>query len=548
MPRILYMKLAPIILAALLVSLAYSRGMPVAAQAQATTTPIQHLVVIFQENVSFDHYFATYPNTAGMPGDPLFTAAAGTPTVNGLGGDLLTNNPNAANPFRFDRDQALTCDQDHAYTDEQKAFNGGKMDQFVQSVEGKPSNPLQYCPADANGNLYAVMGYYDAGTVTALWNYAQNFAMNDSSYSTVFGPSTPGAINLVAADTSGVLCGAPGPNYGPDIPLCGDKNAPPASSVATPAPSGATTGTTTNDSDPYWDICSKQDASALSASSLRNIGDMMNDAGLTWGFFEGGFRLTPDGMCSAKHNPEAALRAMGIDPATETTTLTADYIPHHEPFQYYASTANPMHLPPSSTSSIGRTDQANHQYDMDDFWTAANAGNMPAVSFLKAPAYQDGHAAYSDPLDEQVFLTNTINSLMLLPSWPNTAVLVLYDDSDGWYDHVFSPQGSRSNTPMDFMCGDTNTMNIPARCGFGPRQPFLVISPLAKKNYVSHTVTDQASVAKFIEDNWLGGARLGSTSFDNSAGSILDMFDFTQAGANPRTLNLDPDTGVPTGP
>src|SRR5260370_35440429 len=83
----------------------------------STTTPIQHLVVIFDENVSFDHYFGTYPNAQNPSGEPSFTARPNTPSVNGLTGALLTNNPNAANPQRLARPQALTCHQDHPYTD-----------------------------------------------------------------------------------------------------------------------------------------------------------------------------------------------------------------------------------------------------------------------------------------------------------------------------------------------------------------------------------------------------------------------------------------------
>ena len=116
-----------------------------------------------------------------------------------------------------------------------------------------------------------------------------------------------------------------------------------------------------------------------------------------------------------------------------------DYSPHHEPFEYYASTANPMHKPPTSVAMVGHTDQANHQYDTADFFAAANAGNLPAVSYLKAPKYQDGHAGYSDPLDEQTWLADTINQLQSLPTWRSTAVVVTYDDSDGWYDHVLGP-------------------------------------------------------------------------------------------------------------
>jgi len=107
-----------------------------------TTTPIKHLVVIFQENISFDHYFGTYPNAKNPPGEPAFTAAAGTPSVNGLSAALLTHNPNQANPHRLDRSQALTCDQNHDYTPEQQAFDRGLMDKFVRAFAGRPQGPI----------------------------------------------------------------------------------------------------------------------------------------------------------------------------------------------------------------------------------------------------------------------------------------------------------------------------------------------------------------------------------------------------------------------
>jgi phospholipase C len=106
-----------------------------AQNTSTTSTPIQHVVVIFQENVSFDHYFATYPNAANPGGEPVFVARKGThpsPTVNGLTGPLMTHNPNSVQPFRMDRSQAIVCDQSHDYTGEQKALDGGLMDRFVE--------------------------------------------------------------------------------------------------------------------------------------------------------------------------------------------------------------------------------------------------------------------------------------------------------------------------------------------------------------------------------------------------------------------------------
>ena len=129
--------------------------------------------------------------------------------------------------------------------------------------------------------------------------------------------------------------------------------------------------------------------------------------------------------------------------------VTADYIPHHAFFEYWASTANPNHTRPSSVSEIGHDGPANHNYDVNDFFKALKTGDLPAVSFVKAPAFQDGHAGYSDPLDEQAFVVNVINSLQKSEDWDSTAVVILYDDSDGWYDHVMSPIVNQSTSPAD---------------------------------------------------------------------------------------------------
>ena len=498
---------AAVLAVLLLASGVAAQGQPDPAAAYPTATPIKHLVVIFQENVSFDHYFATYPVAANPPGEPAFHAVAGTPAVNGLTEALRLHNPNSANPQRLARAQALTCDQDHRYTQEQKAFDGGLMDAFVENTG------VAQCAGGAFGRPGLVMDYYDGNTVTALWNYAQHFAMSDNSFGTNFGPSTPGALNLVSGQTHGV----------------------------TPAEAAGVTanGTVISDADPSHDDCS---GSRLRlAMSGRNIGDLLNTHGVSWGWFQGGFR--PTGRAGGKAVCGARSRNIG-------GVEVPDYSPHHQPFQYYASTANPHHLPPTSVAAIGHADAANHAYDLADFWAAADAGSLPAVSFLKAKMSEDGHAGYSDPLDEQRFLVQTINRLEALPTWSTTAVVIAYDDSDGWYDHVMGPIVSRSNDPRydalagPALCGRPAAGAALDRCGYGPRLPLLVISPWARANFVDHGVTDQTSVLRFIEDNW-GTGRIGGGSLDELAGSILPMFDF---GAGPRTptLVLDPATGQPT--
>jgi phospholipase C len=183
-------------------------------RAASTRTPIQHLVVIFQENVSFDHYFGTYPTATNADGSP-FTAAPGTPSVNGL----PAVNPNSAAPRRLDSSPLglagspggqITCDQDHNYNDEQRAFDNGAMDKFVETVGTDGGTHRPGGGTTSGGPLCdpkIVMDYYDGNTTTAYWNYAQHYAMSDNSFSPTFGPSSPGAINLVSGDTGGVLAG-----------------------------------------------------------------------------------------------------------------------------------------------------------------------------------------------------------------------------------------------------------------------------------------------------------------------------------------------------
>ncbi len=492
-----------------------------------TATPIEHVVVIFQENVSYDHYFGTYPTAANLPGETPFHASPFTPPADGLTHQLLTANPNLDNPSRLSPAQALTCDQDHEYKAEQEAAHNGLMDLFVQKTD---SGPCKY-----PGNFYSpglVMDYYDGNTVTALWNYAQRFAMSDNSYGTTYGPSTPGALNLVSGQTHGVVA------------------------TATPGTSSLTgeviDGTIIGDPQPLGDDCSTRDQVQLSGP---NVGDLLNRKGITWGFFEGGFRPTvpynpatgAKAVCGAAHNIGAAIGGTGTSGPKPYGTKS-DYIPHHEPFQYYASTANPHHLPPSSPAAIGHTDQANHQYDLTDFWTAADSGHLPAVSFLKAPGYQDGHAGYSTPLDEQRFIVETINHLQRLREWRHTAVVIAYDDSDGWYDHKFPPLVNQSQTEEDGLTAPGQCGSNPAavaggyqgRCGYGPRLPLLVISPWARRNFVDHTLTDQSSILRFIEDNWQLG-RIGDASFDARAGSLENLFDFNFPRL--RRYFLDPTTG-----
>jgi phospholipase C len=471
-----------------------------------TATPIKHLVVIFQENVSFDKYFATYPYALNPPGEPRFVAAPGTPSVNGLGPALLSHNPNLANPTRLEPDTGNACGSNHNYLNEQEAFDHGLMDRFVEFTG--PTDPG--CPATRT------LDYYDGNTVTAMWNYAQHFSLSDNSFGTTFGPSHIGAINLISGNNHGAVASQP--------------------------TSKIIDGTQVGNVEPTYDDCPVDPVNIHYDN--KNIGDLLDAAHVTWGWFSDGFKPTSRLADGTPVCDETRTSKFGV---TDTV-----YDSGNSPFQYYKSTSNQLHLRPSSVQAIGNQDQANHEYDTVDFWAAARADNLPAVSFIKAGGYQQGGGSDSDPLDEQEFLTTTINRLERLPSWHNTAVVIMYDDSDGGYDHVMGPIVNDSQTSQDALtgpgqCGTKAPIlgGYQGRCGYGPRLPLLVISPWARVNHVDNTLTDQTSIIHFVEDNWLDGERIGDGSYDELSGPLTGMFNFASRTPRAPDLFLDPSTGEP---
>jgi phospholipase C len=402
--------------------------------------------------------------------------------------------------------------------------------------------------------------------------------MSDNAWTDTFGPSTPGAVEVVSGQNNGIqMFTTTAQATTPTSTVLGTANTGTTSPSGNAIPDGVGGFTLIGDLDPAGDVCTNQlDKSGTVvmqyAPQVKNIGDLLNAKSITWGGFMGGFDLTAT-------NPNGTT---GCSRSTFSSVLNSapnDYVQHHAWFQYFPSTINPTHQRPTSTAMIGQTEPTldntatpvHHQYDVNDFFTAVTAGNFPSVSFLKAPAVGDGHPGNSDPLDEQQFVVKVVNFLQQQPDWKNTAVVIAYDDSDGWYDHAAptiqnssfdtSLKITASNTPTnpvfqgaDQLTGigkcDSATSKQPAgvnggvvngRCGPGTRTPFILISPWAKANFVDHTVITQASVVKFIEDNWLGSQRLGNGSFDANAGSISNMLNTT--GATP-TVFLDQTTGT----
>ena len=388
--------------------------------------------------------------------------------------------------------------------------------------------------------------------------------MSDNSFGTTFGPSAPGAINVVSGDTGGVDTAHQANNPS-------SRRRPRPNADITPDGHGGYS--LTSDAQPFWDDCSTRDAVALTGT---NIGDELNAAGISWGWFQGGFRPTttfatgsgPDrprpGQTTARSSPTSspagkfAGRASGCpaprtrrsatpstpsacsasaatrparrrptNSATRTTTspttsrssttrrrrtrttwasTTGRRPPRAEqPLERSAPTRSRS---PAPTATGRSSTPPNHNYDTSDFdalVAAITPGKLPptalpAVTFLKAPGYQDGHAAYSEPADEQAFVVDEVNALEQTPDWSSTAVIVNYDDSDGWYDHVYSGVTNPSQSGADNLTGTCSGRSRPrtrppgsaaspatplggeqGRCGFGPRLPMLLISPCAAR-------------------------------------------------------------------
>ncbi|MCZ8513766.1 stalk domain-containing protein [Paenibacillus filicis] len=394
----------------------------------ATASPVKHLVVIFQENRSFDNYFGTYPNAPG------FRPLPGTPAAEGIpqGSYNLDENGKQVAPFLFSNEELQTADVNHNFDDMAKAVNGGKMDGFYMASENH-----------AKGTGRIAMGYYDYNALPAYWQYAQHFSMADHFFQPIFGPSTPGALYLVAAQSGNAgnaIKGDPVPAFGP---LGGDGGK-------------------------RWEPL-----------TYANIGDKLSAKGISWSWYQGGYA------------------------AADQT-----YSSHHNPFQYFKN---------YDTGAY-----ASNLKDYNDFKKDLDNRSLPAVSYVKGAYGDDEHPGLgnqSTPTAED-FSVQTINDLMRTDYWKDTAVIITYDESGGYWDHMAPPQLQPSPDGL---------------AGAGPRIPMILVSPYSKMNFVSHTTYDHTSILKFIEWNW-GVDALNSR--DASVSNITDMFDFDHPNFAPYVYPL----------
>ena len=289
-----------------------------------------------------------------------------------------------------------------------------------------------------------------------------------------------------------------------------------------------------------FDDCAEE-TGALVQMTGENVGDLLNAASLTWGRFSDGFTPTE------RLRSETAVSGL----LAESDSGPIQVYDDPDPFDYYKLTSNPHYLPPSSAHMTGRTDQANHQYEFDDFWAAAANNNMPAVSFLRGSEVTDGHPGYSGPLAELDYLVTVLNRLQQLPRWPSTAVFITGDATPmaGTTTRCRRLSITRKTPPMMHLLAPTLAGRAPcwagSRIGAGIDHPFhcSISRHLPNRIFVLHSTNDASSIIKFVEDNWNLG-RIGEVSFDAVAGSLSDAFDFEHPHNQP--LLLDANTGEPT--
>ena len=375
-----------------------------------TATPIHHLVVIYQENHSFDNYFGTYPlalNPARRTAVPRRTRHA-RPSTGSPRADR-TDNPNLASPFRLDRSDEITCDNNHGYVPMQKAYDSGL-------ARTSSSSPWARRAPAASPSL--TMDYYDGNTVTALWNYAQRFAMSDNNFASTYRPVRSSALNLVCGQTARLRRSAHRPRR---RERHADRKPPARPRRLRRIRRG------------------QPDAMQMTG---HNIGDLLNAKDVTWGWFTRRFKPT------ATVNGTASAAASHTNIGGGLTTTTTG---ERRPVPVLPVTANPA--PPAAEYArpmIGRSDQANHQYDLSDFWTAADA-TAPARRLVPHGGELPARATPDTPTrsTSRHFLVDTLNRSAA------ASVLALHrrgdhwDESDGWYDHVMPPDRQPVQRPAE---------------------------------------------------------------------------------------------------
>lgn len=467
---------------------------------------VKYVFVIFQENRSFDSYFGTFPGARGLFARPPEQTPGFTQPIMNTDGTMGTIQPFRIGPQQFAAD---TDDVDHSFARMAAKMNVQKgrplMDRFALAEEMKwvPAGQKPSLKAKQFGELD--MAYEDCDTVPFLWSYASRFVLFDNFFQHTIGPSTPGALNLLAAQT-GETQWVKHPETANDIPANAAKgygepvvsdNNPLWGSSEDHSGSGqpinphdhpggqlnqtyASLPLTLQGSTLKTAVNSDRDAANDLADVQQDISAITTHGGETipWGWYEEGYDREPTDPSNA--------------PAGGTHT---SYIAHHNAPQYFGYIAN---NPAMSANMHG----------LNDFYTAMQSKSLPQQGglFYVRGGYKnidglkpadpdaavqshfmgdDDHPGYSDSQISESLVARAVNAIADSPYWNQSVILITYDESEGNYDHV--PPRIFANAP------DGTTL------GSGPRIPLIVISPYAKAHAVSHELGNQASIIKMVD-------------------------------------------------
>ena len=417
---------------------------------------INHLVVIVLENWSFDSLYSEFSGAEGLAGAraaaPQVDPTTGQPyaTLPQTESHMPAGLPNA--PFALDPylgpDQVASIDLTTKFYQEQQQIHGGKMDWFVGVSAAKG----------------LTMGYFHTADLP-LAREAQQYTLCDHFFHGVFGGSLQNHIFLISA-TVAVFPNAPASMKATlnadGIPVRNDAGTPQDGPLT---PEGYVVGTVFSVNTPH--PAGIPPANLLPGQTMPTIGDSLSAKNVDWAWYAGGWNDVLSG--------------------TDAGHL---FQYHHQPFVYFANYAEGM---------PGRA----HLKDEEDFLAAAKAGTLPAVSFVKPVGVDNEHPNYTDVLTGEAHTEDLINAVRGGPNWPDTAIIVTYDEFGGFWDHVTPPHGDA--------------------WGPGTRIPTIVISPFAKRGTVDPTEYDTSSITALIEHRW-GLAALGTR--DAMAADLSNAFRF----------------------
>jgi phospholipase C len=428
---------------------------------------IKHVVVIMQENRSFDSYFGTYPGADGIAMQHGRPRACLPDPRNGR----------CVRPFHDAAD--VNGGGPHGAANAAADIDGGAMDGFLaQAVSTRRHCADPNDPGCSISGPTDVLGYHDAREIPNYWTYAKHFVLQDHMFESAASWSLP--EHLYEVSEWSAVCSKPG-----DAESCNNEAAKPvlppdfkpvARDRSTPA------GTTP---DYAW----------------TDLTYMLHRYDVPWGYY-----------VVAGSEPDCE------DDSEVTCTQQAQN----------ASTPGIWNPLPYFDTVKDDGQLANIQ-PIENFVTAATQGSLPAVSWV-APSSDVSEHPPSSIAAGQAFVTSLVNAVMSGPDWDSTAIFLSWDDWGGFYDHVVPP-------PVD-------------QNGYGLRVPGIVISPYARRGYIDHQTLSHDAYVKFIEDDFLGGARLDPATDGrpdrrptvredaSTLGNVVHDFNFHQRPRAP--LVLDP--------